>query len=95
MKTARIGTYEWVPLKRALSHIVENRRGYQSELKPIEDKMINSFKTIGFINTGHTLKSETYSTTKLADSYYRDVYGVFDWVYHRTKGIVKRVVNKG
>ena len=95
MKTAKIGAQTWTPLKKALGHIVENRRGYQSELKPISDKMINSFKTIGFINTGHTLKSETYSTTKLADEYYRDTYGVFDWIYHRTKGIVKRAVNKG
>lgn len=91
MITARIGVQEWKPLKKALSHIVENRRGYQTELKPIDDKMLDSFKMIGFINTGHTLKHETYSTTGLADVYYRDMYGVFDWTYHRLKGIAKKV----
>lgn len=95
MTVARIGAQEWKPLKRALGHIVENRRGYQSELKPIGDDMINSFKTMGFINTGHTLKHETYSTTGFADVYYRDMYGVFDWVYHIVRGKVKKFISKG
>jgi hypothetical protein len=93
MSVARIGVQEWKPLKRALSHIVESRRGYQSEIiKPHGEKMIDSFKTMGFINTGHTLKHETYSTTGFADVYYRDMYGVFDWTYHRVKGIIKNLV---
>ena len=49
----------------------------------------------GFISTGHTLKSETYHTTKLADAYYRDVFGVFSWIYHRIKGQVKKSISKG
>ena len=92
MKPARIGTQDWKPFKRALGQVIENRRGYQSELAPHGETMISSFKTVGFINTGHTLKSETYSATRLADSYYRDVFGVSDWAYHRVKGALKKVL---
>ena len=95
MKTVSIGALESKPLKRALGQIVENRRGYQSELKSHGETMIDSFKTVGFINTGHTLKAETYSITGLADEYYRDMYGMIDWAYHRIKGIVKNAINKG
>ncbi len=95
MKTLRIGAIESNPLKKAMGLIVENRRGYQSELKPLGEERINSFKMAGFISTGHTLKSETYHTTKLADAYYRDVFGVFSWIYHRIKGQVKKSISKG
>lgn len=90
MKPARIGTQDWKPLKRALGQVIENRRGYQSELAPHGKQMIDSFKSVGFINTGHTLKHDTYSATGLADSYYRDMYGISDWAYHRVKGALKK-----
>ena len=89
MKPAQIGVNDYKPLKKALEHIVENRRGYQSSLAPLGEQRVESFKTVGFINTGHTLKNETYSTTNLADQYYMDVYGTCNWAYHRVKGIVK------
>lgn len=90
MKPARISIQDWKPLKRALGQVIENRRGYQSELAPHGEKMIDSFKSVGFINTGHTLKHDTYSATGLADSYYRDMYGISDWAYHRVKGALKK-----
>ena len=96
MKIMNIGMQNKDPFKKALGHIIETRRGYQEDIiKPHGEKMIDSFKTVGFIKTGHTLKSETYSATKLADMYYREMFGNFNWTYHRIKGIVKKIVNKG
>ena len=68
--------------------------GYQSVIiQPHGEEMIDSFKTVGFINTGHTLKNETYSIAGLVDAYYRDMYGVLDRTYHRVKGIVKKIIS--
>ena len=96
MKVIRIGVQNEKPLKKALGHIIETRRGYQDDIiKPHGEEMIDSFRTAGFINTGHTLKSETYGVTKLADMYYSEMFGKFDWAYHRVKGIVNKIINKG
>lgn len=92
MKPSKIGITDYKPLKESLEHIVENRRGYQSTLSPLGEQRIESFRMVGFINTGHTLKDETYSTTKLADDYYMELYGRCNWAYHRAKGIIKNII---
>lgn len=72
-------------LKASLSILVKNRRGYQKDL-PIEKTQIESFKKMGFINSGQTFKQETYKTTHLADQYYKDMYGKFSYIMKRLQG---------
>lgn len=92
MKPAIIGIQDNNSLKKSMDYIIENRKGYQDKLKSLGQQQIDSFKLVGFINTGHTLKHETYSTTKLADSYYKEVYGICNWIYFRAKGIIKNII---
>ncbi len=77
-------------LKKPLGYIVRNRKGYQSDLKKYE-VYIKSFKTVGFINTGHTLKADTYSVTSLADDYYKDLYGNLSYYSQRIKGFIAKL----
>jgi hypothetical protein len=77
-------------LKKPLGYIIRNRKGYQSDLKKYEI-YIKSFKTVGFINTGHTLKADTYSTTSLADNYYKDLYGNLSYYSQRIKGFIGKL----
>lgn len=72
-------------LKTSLGYIVKTRRGYQKDL-PITKDEIESFKMTGFINTGRTLREDTYSITKLADQYYTDVFGVISYLLKRIQG---------
>jgi hypothetical protein len=44
---------------------------------------MKQFESVGFITKGHTLKSETWRKTSLADTYYRDVYGVFPYLFNQ------------
>ena len=38
------------------------------------------------------MKADTYGVTKLGDAYYRDVFGTFNYAYHRVKGWVNRIL---
>ena len=85
-----------VNLKKPLSFIVRNRRGYQSDLNKYKD-YIKSFQSVGFINTGHTLKADTYSVTDFADNYYKDLYGKTSYYKQRVLGFFIKLLklNKG
>ena len=77
---------------KALTYVVRNRRGYQNDLyKNADNKAIESLKTIGFINTGHTLKYETYSVTDLGDEYYKDIYGKTSYYLQRIVGFINKI----
>ena len=92
MKVMNIGMQNKNPLKRALGHIIETRRGYQEDIiKPHGEEMIDSFRTVGFINTGHTLKYETYSVTDLGDEYYKDIYGKTSYYLQRIVGFINKI----
>lgn len=74
-------------IKKPLGYIIRNRKGYQSDLKKY-DVYIKSFKTVGFINTGHTLNADTYSVTNLADNYYNDLFGRTSYYKQRILGFL-------
>ena len=77
---------------KALTYVVRNRRGYQNDLyKNADNKAIESLKTVGFINTGHTLKYETYSVTDLGDEYYKDIYGKTSYYLQRIVGFINKI----
>lgn len=77
---------------KALTYVVRNRRGYQHELYKNADKeSIQSLKTVGFINTGHTLKAETYSVIDLGDEYYKDIYGKTSYYLQRAVGFINKI----
>ncbi|MBR1620021.1 hypothetical protein IJ674_09030 [bacterium] len=80
-------------IKKPLGYIVRNRKGYQSDLKKY-DVYIKSFKTVGFINTGHTLKADTYSVTDLADNYYKDLFGRTSYYNQRILGFLDKLLKK-
>lgn len=78
-------------LKKPLGYIIRNRKGYQSDLKKY-DIYLSSFKTVGFINTGHTLKADTYSVTSLADDYYKDLFGLASYYLQRIRGFFGKLL---
>jgi hypothetical protein len=80
-------------IKNVLEYAVKNRRGYYNKLRMVDERRgetIDQFKSVGFINTGHTLKSETYSITDSGDEYYRDVFGGYSYWKARLSGIMER-----
>ena len=90
MKVTRIQCNDTNTIKQALGHVVEHRAGFQSELKPYGKGVVEDFKTLGLIDSGQTMKAATYGVTKLGDAYYRDVFGTFNYTYHRVKGWINR-----
>ena len=92
MNITRIQCNNMNTVKQALGHVVEHRAGYQSELKTYGKEVVEDFKTLGLINGGQTMKADTYGVTKLGDAYYRDVFGTFNYAYHRVKGWVNRIL---
>lgn len=84
-------------IQNVLGYAVKNRRGYYKNLKKIDNRLgetLDEFKTIGFINTGHTLRSETYSITSLGDEYYKDLFGTWNYLGKRISGIFERFVKR-
>jgi hypothetical protein len=81
-------------VKNLLGYAVRKRRGYYNELRHVDEyngATIDSFKSVGFINTGHTLKHETYSVTDLGDEYYKDVFGRFNYMGKRFAGLWDKI----
>lgn len=81
-------------IKNLLGYAVRNRRGYYNDLRQADEyngATIDSFKSVGFINTGHTLKHETYSVTNLGDEYYKDVFGRFSYLGKRMAGLWDKI----
>ena len=67
-------------LKKNLGYVCKTKKGYVDKLIEIVGKDdVLQFESVGFITKGHTLKSETWKKTKLADQYYRDLFG--SWSY--------------
>ena len=84
-------------IKNVLGYAVKNRKGYYSQLKKIDERRgetIDQFKSVGFINTGHTLKSETYSVTELGDEYYKDLFGKLSYWGARISGVWERFIKR-
>lgn len=84
-------------IKNTLGYAVKNRRGYYDDIRWVDERRgetIDQFKSVGFINTGHTLKKETYSITELGDEYYKDVFGTFDYWNKRLAGALERFKEK-
>ena len=80
-------------VKNLLGYAVRKRRGYYNDLRHVDEyngATIDSFKSVGFINTGHTLKHETYSITNLGDEYYKDVFGRYSYLKKRLAGLWDR-----
>lgn len=77
---------------KTLSYVVRNRRGYQHNLYQYNDaSSVEELKIVGFINTGHTLKHETFSTTKSADNYYKEMFGRTAYYKERFKGFINKL----
>ena len=67
-------------LRNKLGYVCKAKKGYVSDLVAnIGESCMKQFESIGFITKGHTLNSETWRKTNLADRYYRDVYGFFSF----------------
>ena len=84
-------------IQKLLGQAVKNRRGYYDQLYRLDHRCgetIEQFKTVGFINTGHTLKRETYSITELGDEYYQDLFGKWSYWGKRISGSIERFKNK-
>ncbi len=69
-------------LKDELGYVCKTKKGYVSDLKSrVGQDVVSQFESIGFITKGHTLKSETWRKTKLADQYYIDLYGRWSYFF--------------
>lgn len=67
-------------LKKNLGYVCKMEKGYVSDLiSKVGQEAYAQFESVGFITKGHTLRSETWKKTKLADSYYKDMFGW--WAY--------------
>ncbi len=71
-------------LKDSLGYVCKSNNGYINELiTRLGKECVLKFESIGFITRGCTLTSGTWSKTKLADRYYKDVFGIFS--FYKTK----------
>lgn len=71
-------------LQIKLGYVCKVKRGYVDELAAnVGDSCIKQFESVGFITKGHTLNNETWRKTSLADTYYRDVFGVFSFLFNQ------------
>ena len=68
--------------KKHWGYVCKTKNGYVDkliEIVGIDDVL--QFESVGFITKGHTLKSETWKKTKLADQYYRDLFGRLSYIF--------------
>lgn len=73
-----------VDLQNKLGYVCKAKKGYVNDLVAnVGEACMKQFESVGFITKGHTLKSETWRKTSLADTYYRDVYGVFPYLFNQ------------
>lgn len=71
-------------LRNHLAYICKKKKGYVSDLlRVVGSDVMARFETVGFITKGHTLKSETWRKTDLADNYFKEMYGW--WAFVRLK----------
>ena len=84
-------------IKNTLGYAIRKRHGYYHDIRMIDERrgeVLDQFKTVGFINVGHTLKHETYSVTDLGDQYYKDVFGTFSYWYQKLYGNLERFLKR-
>lgn len=80
-------------IKNLLGYAVRKRRGYYEDIKLFDEHRgdtLEMFKYVGFINTGHTLKNETYSITNLGNDYYKEFFGTYSYLKKRLAGLYDR-----
>lgn len=84
-------------IKNVLGYAVKQRKGYYNQLKKVDERRgdtIEQFKTVGFINTGNTLKTQTFSITELGDEYYRDMFGKLSYWKQIISGNIERFLKR-
>ena len=84
-------------IKNVLGYAVKQRKGYYSQLRRVDERLgdtLEKFETVGFINTGHTLRSETFSITNLGDEYYQDMFGKWEYWKQRLSGSIERFLKR-
>lgn len=63
-------------LKEKLGYVCKTKHGYVNELtEQLGRPCIDQFASIGFITKGVTMNNETWRKTRLADQYYKDLFG--------------------
>lgn len=68
-------------LKKNLGYVCKTKQGYVHDLlKQIGEPCMDQFASAGFITRGVTLKNDTWRKTKLADRYYKDMFGRFAYI---------------
>lgn len=71
-------------LRSHLGYVCKTGKGYLTDLKnAVGSDDLAMFESVGFITKGHTLKNETWKKTKLADSYFKEMFGW--WAFFRLK----------
>lgn len=71
-------------LQKHLGYVCKQEKGYANDLiQQIGLDRVKQFETVGFITKGHTLKFGTWRKTKLADRYYKDLYGSFSYLRNK------------
>ena len=69
-------------LKNHLKFVCKSKNGYIDNLvENIGKDCVLQFESVGFITKGHTLKNETWKKTKLADQYYKDLFGRLSYIF--------------
>lgn len=68
--------------KDALACICKEKCGFFEDLeKNVDHKYISAFESVGFITRGYCMKSKTWKKTKLADQYFREIYGCVAFIW--------------
>ena len=67
--------------KKALTYICKTGCGYVKDLEEKVDELyLSEFESVGFIIKEHSLLERTWKKTKLADLYYKDLFGRFSFL---------------
>ena len=80
-------------IKTTLSYAIKHGSGYYNDLKNTDKtggKIVEKFQTLGFINTGHTYKAETYGITRFGKQFYKEVFGFFDYLKTVIEGFISK-----
>lgn len=77
-------------LKTRLGYVCKTDKGYVNDLVDnVGVDCMEEFESVGFITKGITLKNETWRKTKMADKYYKDVFGMMSY-WQNCKSFRKR-----
>ena len=79
-------------IKNILKYAIAKKSGYLSELHDIDKtggKYVESMLAVGFIHSGHTMKSRTFKILPLGESYYKDFFGVVPYIIAKAQQITR------